>query len=225
MAIERLLTLKIPAWRKVYFNSKRALIVSLMIVFLHFGLMIPVFFAKGPSMSLMANYSGWTEMKGYMSSELIQTMFKVQLFMYGIIPVCILVIVNGMLILETVKTRKTIERSKQMTSKRIMISISVAVTTVFFIIVNLPVIFVVNFLPLSFTQLNPIGNWIVKLFNLIQQINYCSCFTVLMLTNTLFRDEAKKLLQRLGNKNTKNAGNNSAKSKQSSNHNEKKTRI
>ena len=42
MTIERYLTMKIKVWRKLYFNSKRALLLSVAIVVIFFGSFIPL---------------------------------------------------------------------------------------------------------------------------------------------------------------------------------------
>ena len=114
------------------------------------------------------------------------------------IPIIVLVVMNSLLIYEIVKASKTnIGRSQRGNSKRRSINVSVVISTIFFIVTNIPLTAMLFFFPQSFHLSTLTGAVLMRLAKCLQYFYHCSSFTILMITNELFRKETKEVFQKL----------------------------
>ena len=83
MTVERYLTVKIKNWRKVYFKSKQALLVSITLIIAYFLYELPLLF---PSIHSEPIYLNGTLLYSiydfYNQDELVQLYTKVCLYVY-----------------------------------------------------------------------------------------------------------------------------------------------
>ena len=113
-------------------------------------------------------------------------------FVEIVVPTAVLIFTNSLLIFETVKTGKTIKRSDKDKAKRISISIYVAAHTLLYILMNisLAVLMLLN-TSLNRTAYFPFA---IRLTVGLSSIHKCLHLPVLLVTNVLFRNEAKELI-------------------------------
>lgn len=148
MSFERYLCIKITAWRKTYFNSKKAVIVSLVVMLIFYGFDSSLFFLIKFDLSGNATYNKfvcfsnpyfvtWLDVSLlFLNIGLIKNImifYQIHTYIYAIVPFVILTLVNILLVYEVVykdnnkqvhdDLHKKIEKRKELTKTIISLTI------------------------------------------------------------------------------------------------------
>jgi hypothetical protein len=188
MSFERYLTSRISIWRLKYFNSKRALVLSIIIqlvIYLFNGSLL-VTMKFDPSLNISSKIQCY-------SNDVFKFWNQLHFYLYSIVPFAVLALVNSLLLYETVFKKKVIQAcERQINHERVLITKSILIMTFSFIGFLLPSAIVSGYF-YEFLYSTQLGTLVLYILDCITFGYHALNFLVFSFTNKRFNNELKRL--------------------------------
>jgi hypothetical protein len=186
MSIDRYLVSRIVTWRLSDFNSKKALVVSIIIQ------LIIYLFNSSLLLTVQFDYSSNNTIKAqYYSNYYYSLWSRIHTYSYSIVPFIILGLMNGLLLYETLSRKRILK-------ERVSVTRSVLIMTFSFICFLLPSAIVSGYF-LEFLFSSKSGTLVLYILDFITFGYHAFNFLVFSFTNKRFKAELKNLFSKRTN--------------------------
>ncbi len=195
ISFDRFLSVKVNNWNKIYLNSKRAILVGLLPVFILALLNFNILFTFGVDIITVNNtqliqcYSTDLDPK----SKWMDVWGTVYSIFYSLIPFVLLLLSSLLLIYEINKKTRLVANHQSVSRHENNKSLNktIVLIAILFIIMTSPGAIVTSFLNAFLQSSGDLGNFVIEICDCITFSFHALNFLILLLTNKRFAKEVK----------------------------------